>query len=329
MTADIKKFYRGKKVLITGGTGFIGSHLVKQLVEFGAQVFVLRKPKANFWRINQVIKKVKIINLNLKNLPKLRKFIVANQPEIIFNLAAHLDTRQIAQTLPKLLRENFITTLNLLRAVTEKVRPEKFVQFGTMEEYGRQKAPFLETQREMPVSPYSLTKTMASQLALSFHRLTGLDVCVVRPAAVFGSKQGLGTLIPNFIISCLSKKNFNINPGNQLRDFIYIEDLVEGILAAGFKKESSGEIINMGSGSFYKIGDVVNKINQFLGFPITINFGANPYRPLDNPKSYMDSSKAKKILNWRASRKFDIALLKTIKWYDDNRDLISKIYGKK
>ena len=324
MTVDIKKFYRGKRILITGGAGFIGSYLTEKLVDFGAKVFVLEKPGANFWRIDRIIKKIKVINLDLKDLFRLKKLVLANQPDIVFNLAACLDTRQVIQPLRGLLQDNFTGTLNLLQAITE-IRPEKFIQLGTMEEYGRQKTPFLENQREIPISPYSLTKTMASHLALLFYRLTGLNVCIVRPAAVFGPRQGLRTLIPNFIMSCLSKKDFDMNPGNQLRDFIYVEDLADGILAAGFFKKSSGEIINLGSGNFYKIKDVVNKINNLLGSLIKVNFGARPYRPLDNMKFYMDSSKAKKFLNWRASTKFDSALLKTIKWYHKNHDLISNI----
>ena len=328
MIDNFRKFYRGKKILITGGAGFIGSSLTERLVNFGAKVFVLEKPKTNFWRLGRIIKKIKIINLDLNDFSKLKKLIAANKPDLIFNLAARLDTRQTVQTLRELLKDNFTSALNLLEVAAE-VRTEKFIQLGTMEEYGQQKAPFLENQREMPISPYSLTKNMTTRLALLFHQLAGLNVCVVRPAAVFGPRQGLGTLIPNLIISCLSKKDFDMNPGNQLRDFIFVEDAVDGILAAGFSKESSGEIINLGSGVFLKIKDVVNRINRLLKPPIKVNFGAKPYRPLDNMKFYMDSLKAKKLLNWRASTKFDAALLKTIQWYNKNRNLISKIYAKR
>jgi nucleoside-diphosphate-sugar epimerase len=313
----LKNFYRGKRILITGGAGFIGSRLAKELVGLGGRVWVLEKPEADLWRLREIARKIKITRIQPPVLSELQKSLTKERPEIIFNLAARVDARQSIETLPDLMGENFLNTVNLLQAAAE-IKPEKFIHFGTIEEYGSQNSPFVEIFRESPISPYSLTKTMATHLALLFNKLLGLNVCVVRPAAVFGPGQGLGMLIPNLILSCLNKKDFDLNPGNQLRDFIYVDDLVRGVLAAGAEKRSTGEIINLGSGGFNRVKDIVNKINELMGSPIKIHFGAQPYRPLDTMKFYLDSRKAKKLLGWQATTKIKEALKKTIAWYKEN-----------
>src|SRR3989344_4163212 len=113
---------------------------------------------------------------------------------------------------------------------------------------------------------------MATHAALTAGRLTPMRVCVVRPAATFGPAQNSGMLIPNVIKAGLEGTDFNMNAGEQLRDFIYVGDVVEGALLAGAREESHGEIINLGSGRGTPVREVVETVNAAMGKPITIHF---------------------------------------------------------
>ncbi len=316
--SNLKKSYRGKKVLVTGGAGFIGSFLVAELFRLGVEVAVLVRSGTDLWRLRGTQKRIKIISADLGDAAAVKKMILAERPSLIFHLASFMNNRRALQTLDEAVKENFQNTANLLAAAAE-IQPERFVHFGTIEEYGSGASPFSESQRESPISPYSLSKTMATNLVLLFHKIVGLKACVIRPAATFGPKQGLGMLVSNLIISALAKKDFDMNPGEHWRDFLYVEDLIGGILAAGIEKKAIGEIINLGSNTKYRVKDIVNKINKLMGKPIKINFGKEPYRPLDVARFYMNSDKAKKLLGWQAQTALEAALAKTIRWYQENR----------
>ena len=309
-----KIFYKNRNVLVAGGCGFIGSFLVQKLVGYGAKVFVLDKSGVDTWRIKNLRNKIKIIEDDLKDREFCKRTLAKEKISLIFNLSGNVDTSQNLLILEKLIGDNFTSTLNLLNiAIVSGV--SKFVQVGTIDEYGQQEAPFYETQRENPVSPYAISKVMATHLALLFNKSLDFDVCVVRPAATFGPKQNLGMLTPNLIKSCIEKKDFTMNSGEQMRDLIYVEDLVEGITIAGLKEEAFGQIINLGNYTFYKIRDVAETINKLMGNPIKIHFAADEYRPLDNTKHYLNSDKARQLLGWEACTKIDVGMKKTIDWY--------------
>jgi nucleoside-diphosphate-sugar epimerase len=311
----IRNFYKNKRVLVDGGTGFIGSFIVKSLVGLKAQVFVVFNSKKNTWRLEDIKNKIETIKLDLRNERLTNKILSQKNPEVVINAAAILNNDQSLNMFDKIIENNFKTALNLIRAA-EKNKTDKFVQIGTIAEYGNAKPPFKESMREKPISPYSLSKIMATYTALFYNRVSKLKTTVVRPAATFGPAQNFGVmLIPNLIRSCLKNKDFDMNPGNQIRDFIYVEDLVRGILMAGASPNANGEIFNLGSNRGYKIKNIMILINKLMSNPIKINFGAFPYRPLDTMAYYMDSSKAKKILGWNAETKIEVALQKTVDWY--------------
>lgn len=308
------KYYLGKRVLVTGGAGFIGSFLVDSLNKLGAEIVLIIDPKTELWRINKLENKIKIDYFDVSNVSKLKSLVLDFTPQIIFHLAANLDTRQDWTLLRRLVKDNFYITLNLLE-LSSQIKLERFIQSGSMAEYGNGKTPLKEDQKEFAVSPYSLSKIMATQASLLFYKSIGLPVCVVRPAVVFGPRQSPGMLVPNLIKSCLDGQDFKMNPGCQKRDFVYVTDIVEGMLLAGFKKEAIGEIINLGGGRSYVVKEVAKKIVKLTGSSIKIEFGAEPYRPLDSMELCISIKKAKKLLNWKPKIGLDEGLKKTISWY--------------
>ena len=239
------------------------------------------------------------------------------KPEIVFNLASLVRTEQSLDIVDDLLRGNVLIAKHVFGAA-RAVGVKKCVHVGSIEEYGHGTVPLVEEAREEPISPYSLAKVMTTHLAMLFHRLGGLRMCVVRPAATYGPRQGFGMLTPNFIKSCLEKKDFSMNPGEQVRDLIFVRDVAAGMLSAGAAEESDGEVINLGSGSTYQIREVTLLINQLLGAPITIHFGAYPYRPLDTMRFYMDSHKAHRLLGWYARTDLISGMTETVEWYQQH-----------
>jgi nucleoside-diphosphate-sugar epimerase len=318
--STISAFYRGKKVVVAGGSGFIGSFIVKRLVACDAEVYIVCRSLRKIWRLKEVERRIKIFRFDLSHRKGVDGFFSKIKPEIIINASAAVDHDQTLDGLGDQLRDNFQVALNLVSAAAEH-KAGKFIHIGSIAEYGDLKSPLKETAREKPISPYSLSKIMATQAVLLYGRLSGLMTTVVRPAAVFGPSQDFGTmLIPNLIRSCLDKKDFAMNPGGQIRDFVYIDDLVNGVLAAGASPRANGEIFNLGSNKGYKIKHLANLVNKLMGHPIDINFGAYPYRPLDTMRYYMDSTKAAKILGWKAKTGMRAALQKTVRWYNLNEN---------
>ncbi len=314
-------FYRDKRVLVTGGTGFVGSHVVRRLVEVGAKVCATGRPSSEVSGKAGRLRGIE--GIEKKDLDLLDKGSVDNvlsgfMPEVVINTAAAVNTKQTSDILDEQIKGNFVTAVNLMEAAT-KYKVGKLVHIGSIAEYGDSISPFVETMREQAASPYSLGKIMATHAVMLCGRLSGMPTTVLRPAAVFGPMQDIGLmLIPNIIKSAIDGKDFDMNPGEQIRDFVYVEDLADGILAAGASSGSDQQIFNLGSNKGYKIKDIATTVNRLMGDPIQVNFGAQQYRPLDVMEFYMDSSKAKKVLGWEASTPMEVALQRTIDWYNSN-----------
>jgi nucleoside-diphosphate-sugar epimerase len=209
---------------------------------------------------------------------------------------------------------------NVLRAA-EISGVKKFVQFGTIEEYGSNEAPFVETMRESPISAYSLGKTMATHEALLLSKISDMKVCVVRPAATFGPGKRVGMLVPNFIRAALSGTDFNMNAGEQERDFIFVDDVAEASLRAALSDRTDGEIINVGSGIGMTVRGFVESLNEAMGNPIAVHFGAEPYRINDTMRFFMNIDKAKRLLSWEPEVALSEALRITVEWYRANADI--------
>ena len=315
-------FYKGKKVLVTGGTGFVGSFVVKKLIAAGAEVCVAFRPSGGTTkkidRLREVKGIAKMVQLDLLDERAVHDGISTLMPAVVVNAAAVLSNTRSLDALDDQIQSNFITAVNLVKSAA-KNKVGKFVHIGSIAEYGDAPSPFVETMREQPTYPYSLSKIMATHAVLMCGKLSGMATTVVRPAAVFGPTQDFGLmLIPNIIKSALDGKDFDMNPGGQIRDLVYVEDLVDGILKAGASSHSDQQIFNLGSNTGYKIKDIATILNKLMGNSIRINFGAEPYRPHDPMKYLMDASKAEKILGWSAQTPIEIALQQTVNWYNFN-----------
>jgi len=309
--------YKGTRVLVTGAGGFIGSRLAKALIEAGADVSGIVRTRGHAELLAPIAGDITLYEGNLEDPLEARQIIAGSKPEVVFNAASSTDTRRIIDIMDSAIAGTYRVTQSIVDAcIAGGVR--KLVHFGTIEEYGTNAAPFFETMREDPVSPYSLGKIMATQAVLLAGRLAPLKTCVLRPAATFGPGKSFTMLIPSLIKAGIEGHGFDMNDGEQLRDFVYVDDVAAGALAAGLKPDADGEIINLGSGRGMKVRAVAEMVNEAMGNPIRINFGVEAYRPFDSESFYMNSDKARRILGWQASSDMKGALAETVRWYREH-----------
>lgn len=315
----MNQFYQHKRVLVTGADGFIGSALVIRLVEAGAVVYGVVHSKKHLWRLEPVTSAISLLEGDLSVLEDTERVFEESHPDIVFNVASSLNTARSFDSLEKILANTYGITHNVVTTALQKgVR--QCIHFGSIDEYGMGESPLKESDREEPLSPYSLGKIMGTQLVLLVGRTTDCRVTVVRPAATYGPGQNPGMLIPNIIKAGMEGANFNMNPGEQLRDLIYIDDLVEGVLRIGVDARADGQILNLGSGRGTQVKEVATLVNEAMGSPIQIHFGTEPYRPLDPMIFYMSNAKAKKLLDWEPKVTLAEGIAKTVAWYRQYRE---------
>ncbi|MDD2688632.1 MAG: GDP-mannose 4,6-dehydratase [Candidatus Omnitrophica bacterium] len=313
------KDLKGRRVLITGAEGFIGSHLSRRLYRLGARVHIIVHPASSLWRISDILDKIKVWPVDLLDSARLTKVLHKIKPLKIYHLAANTDHRRILSFFDKIFHDNIYAALNLLQSSTW-VDMDCFVNTGTCEEYGTGNVPFEEGQRECPVSPYSASKTCITHTCMMLQRSFGLPVVTVRPFLTYGPAQGQDMFIPSLILSCLRNKNFKMSPGRQTREFNYVDDMVEGFIKASVTPGAIGEVINLGNGKEHRIIDVARMVKKLTKAKIELQTGILPYRPGEKMHFYSSSSKAKRILNWESKTDLEEGLIRTINWYKAHYD---------
>ena len=295
---------------MTGGGGFIGRALIKKLVSVGARVVDLsRREKVD----DDPAHGVEGLNSNVCKRDDLKKALAGRSFEYVFNAAGYIDHSTYLEGGRGVVDVHYTGVLNLLDQVfTPSLK--KFVQIGSSDEYGNAAAPQKEDMREAPISPYSAAKTAATHLVQALSRTENFPGTVVRFFLVYGPGQDENRVIPQIIRGCLEDKIFPASYGEQLRDFCYIEDVVNGLLQAAVCPKAVGEVFNIASGRPVSIRSVIEQVVALTGKG-KAEFGKHPYRPGENMSLYADISKAERELGWRPETSLEEGLKKTIEYY--------------
>ena len=311
---------RNKRILVTGATGFIGSHLTRRLVQLGGKVSIILRKNSDTSKISDILPYIDCHFADLRDFPNVKDVIHAIQPQKVFHLAAFTDVARTFSNIEEIVDTNIKGTANLLCSL-EGINYDCFVNTGTCEEYGDNPAPFREDQLPNPVSPYSASKSAATLFCQFFHKIMGSPIATVRPFLSYGPYQDQNRFIPQAIIAALEDKPFQMTGGEQTRELNYVSDIVSGFIKASVTKIAIGEIINIGNGIEYQLKDVVRKIFSIIGNSSQPLIGALPYRPGEAWHFYCDNSKAKKLLHWKPEIDLDTGLKMTIEWYQKNMTL--------
>ena len=303
----LKKIDRKKNLLIVGGTGFIGSNLAKKAINNGYKVTIISKNRP---QLSKKIEEAEYINVDIRNKKNLFLKLKNKSFNYVINLSGYVDHSKHFDGGSNVFETHFNGAINLINCLNKK-NLLNFIQIGSSDEYGSNKAPQKESQREEPISSYSCAKATITHFLQMINKTLNFPVVILRLFLVYGVGQKNNRFIPKIISGCIKKKSFPVSSGNQLRDFCYIDDVVEAIMMSLNNKKSHGEVINIASGKPINVKRVVKKIVNKVGNGRP-NFGKINYRDLENMKLYADISKAKKLLKWKPIIGLDKGLELTI-----------------
>lgn len=308
----------GKKVLVTGGAGFIGANLTRKFISLNYDVNLLIRPSTNIRRIKDIIPQIRIHRADILNKKSLAKIIEKINPSVILHLATYSQYRN-QQDYAQMVEININGTLNLLNA-SKNIDYDLFINTGSSSEYGIKDKPMRETDLLEPISFYAATKSSATLLCQAFSREYKKSIVTLRPFSVYGPFEEKDRFIPTIIRNLIRKKTINLTLGEQRRDFIYIDDVVDIYIKTLKKgKKLSGEILNMGTGKEYTNDEVVKTLFKATNSKTKINKGSFPKRIWDTPHWVSDISKTKKLLNWTPGFTLEEGLAKTFFWYKHGR----------
>ena len=296
---------KGKKILITGADGFIGSHLTEELVRQGHDVkaFVLYNSFNSWGWLDQVPQGMKKqIDVYTGDIRDPHGVKTAMQDcDVVLHLAALIAIPYSYHSPDTYVDTNIKGTLNILQAARE-LNVEKIVHTSTSEVYGT--ARFVPITEEHPLqgqSPYSATKIGADQLAMSFYQSFNMPVSIIRPFNTYGPRQSARAIIPTVITQIAKgKREINLGSLHPTRDFNYVADTVRGFIAMAQSDAAVGEVINIGSNYEVSIGETVNLIAEVMNANIDIVTDQARLRPTKSEveRLWADNQKAKRLLGW-------------------------------
>ncbi len=235
--------HKEKRIIITGGNGFIGSHLSNKLTKEKNidEVHIIDLLDSS--EVNPILLKRNNLyfhNVNILDLNSLCQIVKQINPTHVFHLAAILNRSRDFSALETSISVNILGTCNLLHALRD-IQLSRFLHMNTSECYGHNSPPFTENMRLSPCSPYSSSKSSSELFTMVFSEMYSIPTTYIRSFNVFGEGESEDMLIPQVIISGLKKKDIDLTKGEQTRDSIYIKDIIEGICLAIFSEKSVGE----------------------------------------------------------------------------------------
>jgi nucleoside-diphosphate-sugar epimerase len=306
----------GARVLVTGASGFIGSHLTRRLLTDGAEIHALTSSVSSVYppRLLEIRDRITLHEASLTDRGALGIVAAAARPEYVFHLGAYTHVGKSWQRADECIQVNIHGTLNLLMAL-EPTGFTRFVNVGTSEIYGDIDVPFRESDSVHPISPYSVSKHAAEEFCRLYAEARSWPIVRVRPFNAYGPMQSPDRVVPEVITRALQAQPLRMTQGTQTRELNYVEDLADGLVRAAVTPDIDGELFNLGCGREISMRDLATLILSLLGNPISPEFGALPERPIEITRMHADTTLAEQRLGWRAATSLEDGLAHTIEWY--------------
>ncbi len=298
-----------KKILIVGGTGFIGFNLIKKLNKRKFEIFSLSRNKP---KIDKKVSYVKYIYCNISNTKKLNYLFKKKFFDYVINFGGDIDHKNKF----KVYESHYVGTKNLANIFKRK-KIKKFIQIGSSIENGKIKSPqrvnIVKKSSELK-SYYGRSKHLATKYLLSLYKKFFFPVTILRLFQVYGPYQDTSRLIPFVISNCIKDNNFPCSSGAQYRDFIYVDDVNDLIIKSLNNLESNGKVLNVASGKAIKVKKVILDIKNIInkGNP---EFGKIKMRKDEINKISANIKLTKKIFDWKAKIVFEDGIKKTINYF--------------
>lgn len=302
LTTDLKT-WRGQRVLITGGTGFLASHLCRRLLEAGAEVHATS-------RQDQVSgsESLRWWKTDLSSAEDVRSLFAEIQPSVVYHLAGFVGAKPDLQLVLPTFESLLASTIHIMIGATE-FGSRRIVLSGSLTEPGP------SGLYPVPSSPYAAAKWAASAYGRMFHALYQAPVVVAVPFMTFGPRQDTGKLVPSVILNFLKGEIPRLSSGLWEADWIYVGDVIQGFIAAGIVPGIEGATVELGSGAKLTTRGMVEQIAALMQTPIKPVFGAIPDRPRE-PIRIADTIETRRVLGWTPTTSLSEGLRQTIQWYE-------------
>jgi NAD dependent epimerase/dehydratase len=310
----------GKRVLVTGAAGFIGSHLCEALVQDGARVraflrYTSRQDLGNLDEAPSAVREaIEVVRGDLRDVASVRRAMAGC--EIVFHLGALISVPYSFTSPGEFAATNGLGTLHVLDAARE-AGVSRVVHTSTSEVYGTARyVPIDEAHPLQAQSPYAASKIAGDKMAEAFHLTYGLPVVTVRPFNTYGPRQSVRAVIPTIVSQALRGEAVHLGSLDPKRDLTFVSDTVDGFLRAAQEPAAIGELINLGTGRMWSVGELVQRVESLLGTRLQVVQDQERIRPEQSEVMALqsDAGKAKRILGWTASIGLERGLGLTVEW---------------
>jgi CDP-glucose 4,6-dehydratase len=319
----LSEFWSGRRVLVTGAGGFVGSWLARALVDGGADVtcILLDRDRHSSLETQQIADRVTACSGDLVDLEFVRRVFAESKVDSCFHLAAQPIVTEANDSPLPTFASNIQGTWNLLEACRTTEGIARVVVASSDKAYGDQPVlPYTEETPLAAVYPYDASKACTDILARSYARTYGLPVAVTRMANIYGGgDRNASRIVPGTIASALAGESPVVrSDGSPVRDYLYVEDAVRGYLALAEalpNDQIQGEAFNFGSNSPIAVRELVELIIERVGTAVEPDVRATAKLHGEIDRQYLDSSRAERILGWRPQVSLTEGLDRTIAWY--------------
>ena len=304
---------KNKEILVTGGCGFIGSEIVKQLSQIGANVTIIDNLSSGKEKYIQGLSNVKLITGDILDSDVVKSAVKDKEYDI--NNAA-LPFIPDSYYLPKKFFDvNVNATISLALAVIKEKKTKRFVHISSSEIYGTARyIPMDESHHTTPQSTYAVSKLAGERVVFTMHKEHNLPAVIIRPFNSFGPNITQPYIIPEIIRQMMKGDVIKLGNLNAKRDLTYVTDTARGIILSLVKEGIVGEVINIGSQRSYSIKELVSLISEIMGKEVTVEVDPLRFRPYDVDTLICDYERATKLLGWKPEITVREGLEKTIEW---------------
>ncbi|HCC08182.1 MAG TPA: CDP-abequose synthase [Clostridiales bacterium] len=308
--------FKNQNVLITGGFGFVGSHLVKRLRTLGANISILSN-NSNPWRLKDEINNVDLYNIDIINTSEVNNCVKSVKPEYVFNLAAYgVDSAK--KEYIKAVNVNITGIINILNSIRD-IGCKKIINIGSSAEYGDKKRNMHEGMFLTPLNIYGSTKAAATMISHQIARDNDINIVTIRPFGIFGEGEERHKFFCDVIVTLLENKDVELTKCEQYRDYCYIENIIDGLILAALNDTMKNEVVNIGTGVSYQLKYYIDLIFKYMETDKKPKYGAIPYRKNEMWNPEPDITKIKAMLGWAPRVGLEEGIRRTVEWFKENR----------
>ena len=308
--------FENRRILITGGFGFIGSHLVKRLLKANSEIYIITMPDTNKFRLFDKLDNIVTYEADIGDSLMIGPIIKKINPDYVFHLAgygvdsAHTDYERATTT-------NVLGSVNIFKSLFD-TDCKKFINMGTCSEYGNSNTS--EDSPPAPVNIYGSTKAASTLILHQIAKENNISIATLRPFGVFGEGEEPHKIISYVILNLLKDNDVILTQCEQYRDYCYVENIIDAMLLACEKSNITNEIFNVASGELHPLRYYVDLIYKMIGSNRKLIYGGMPYRKTElwNPKA--DINKINSMLEWEPKVPLEEGMSRTITWYRSNID---------